>query len=84
MGGQWWHVVECYIALYDALTVEAFVADIVQSPCGEELLVAGNFNSYLEEPEGNAQDEEISMALVAAGLEDICSHFLPRRKTWPS
>ena len=72
----------CYIIPDDTLTIEDVVAAISKRPRKAELLVAGNFNVDLAEPEGNARDEKIAAALGAARLEDMSTHFLPRHKPW--
>ena len=49
----------CYLVSYYASTVEHIVASVDQSFHGTDLLVAGNFNTDLVVPKGNARDEEI-------------------------
>ena len=49
-GGQRWHVVGCYIAPYDASTIEAVVMAIIQRPLRTELLAANDFNVKLSAP----------------------------------
>ena len=61
------------------MTIEDIVAAISGRLQGGELLVYGNFNVDLNNPEGTAHAEEISVELAAAGLEDMSTHFLPRR-----
>ena len=60
----------------------AIVAAIRKWPCGEEVLVAGYFNSDLAAPEGNTRDKEIAEDLAMTGPKDTIDHFLPRSKTW--
>ena len=45
-------------------------------PPGLELMLAGDFNSNLDQPEGDYREEEIAVALTAVGLEDMLYHFL--------
>ena len=45
-------------------------------------MVAGYFNTNLEIPEGGINGEDIVVDIVAAGMEDISAHFLPRLKPW--
>ena len=45
--------------------------DISQHPWGEELLVAGDFNTYLESQEGQEYDNTIVAEMEAEGLEDM-------------
>ena len=44
--------------------------------------MVGNFNTNLAAPEGREGDKGIAEALSEEGLEDISSHFLPRKKIW--
>ena len=81
-GQQQWRVVGCYISLDDALTTEGVVTSIRRRNKWYEILVAGNFNADLSNPEGTTCTEEIATALVSAGLEEMINHFLPRRKPW--
>ena len=36
----------------------------------------------LAEPEGVQLTDDISVAMVTSGLEDVTTHFLPRHKAW--
>ena len=45
-------------------------------------MVDGEFNEYLLEPEDNVQDEDTTMDLSTAGLEDMGTHLLPQSKSW--
>ena len=47
-----WNIVGCYLELHNASTLERFVAAIGQRPWGVNLLVAGNFNTYLADLDG--------------------------------
>ena len=49
---------------------------------GAELLVAGDFNSNLVEPEGDRRGDDIVAAMATEGLEDILAHFLPLQRSW--
>ena len=42
----------------------------------------GDFNANLAVPEGAERDEEITTALVAAGLEDMSAQFCLLRHPW--
>ena len=46
------------------------------------MLVAGNININLVEPEGNHREEDIAATLATEGLEDMAAHFLPRGRRW--
>ena len=79
-GRQKWHAVGCYIAPDGDLTIESGIASTSQNPIGVLLLVAGDFNAYLSEPEGNEQDEDISATLITTDIEGMSNHFLLRHK----
>ena len=81
-GQQQWHAVGCYISPDEALIVEDDIAAISRQPQGAELLVAGNFNADLANPEGIACAEEIDTALAAAGLEDMSANLSLMHKPW--
>ena len=81
-GGQRWYIAGRYLAPENATTIEVIVAAISQQPRGAALLVVGDFNTDLEAPEGQAWDEEIAVAMAAAGLEYLSDHFLPQHKPW--
>ena len=49
---------------------------------GTELIVAEDLNVDLESTGGRGQDEEITAAVLTAGLEDLLVHFLPSRIAW--
>ena len=51
-------------------------------PPGLELMLAGDFNSNLNHPEGDYREEEIAVALTAVGLEDMLYHFLLKWRPW--
>ena len=67
---------ECYIALDDASTIESVVAAIRQRPQEAALLVSGNFNVDLINPEGNTRDKDTKAALYTVGMEDMGAYFL--------
>ena len=73
-----WHAVGCYIAPSNALTIEDVAAVIRDRPYGTKILVAGDLNANLAEPEVTPQGEAIVDKLVVAGLMDMGLHFLPR------
>ena len=77
-----WHVMGCYIAPNNALTIEDVAAAIRDRPYGAELLVTGNLNSNLAELEGTSRCEAITDKLAMTGLLDMGLHFLPRCKPW--
>ena len=53
MGERRWYIVGCYLAPADTSTIESVVAALKERPRGAELLVVGDFNANLAEPEGD-------------------------------
>ena len=49
---------------------------------GAELLMAGDFNANLAEPEGDQRGEDIATAMATEGIEDMLAHFLSRWRSW--
>ena len=76
------YIVGCYIAPDDAQTIERVVKALKDKPPGSALVVAGDLNTDLGEVEGDRRGTEISAAMTEAGLEDMATHFLPRRRRW--
>ena len=62
-GGLHYHLVGCYLAPRYASTLESVVAAIGQRPRGTDLLVVGDFNKYLELPDGHELKKVISTAI---------------------
>ena len=48
-----WYIVGCYLASDDTSAIEMVVEALTECPKGAELLVAGDMNANLEEPEGD-------------------------------
>ena len=61
----------CCIAPNFSSTIEDAIATIIRWTRGSKLLVAGNFNAGLDDPEGTTCVEDIAAARAAAGLEDV-------------
>ena len=72
----------CYLAPEDTLTTEIVVATLKERPRGTELLVAGDFNVKLSEPEGDQRGEDIADSLATEGLKDMSEQFLPCWRPW--
>ena len=51
-GKRWWYIVGCYLAPDRTLTKESVIAALKEHPRGAELLVTGDSNVNLSEPEG--------------------------------
>ena len=62
--------------------MERVVEAFKERPKGAELLVAGNMNANLAEPEGDRREEDITATLETEGIEDMAANFLPRRRCW--
>ena len=76
-GGQWWYIVEWYLAPKYSSTIEDVVLAIIQQPRGDALLATGNINVNLEAPEVQVREKEIMETLSAVGLNEISGNFLP-------
>ena len=72
----------CYFAPNDTSAIESFVAALKERPRGAELLVVGDFNVNLADPEGYQRVEYIAAAMATEGLEYMLTHFLLRRSSW--
>ena len=81
-GERWWYIFGCYLSPDNTLTIESVVADLKERPRCAKLLVAGDFNTKLLEPEEYRREEEIAMVLALEGLKDILVNFLLRRRSW--
>ena len=79
-GERRWYIVGAYVAPEDELTMETVIAAIGRKPPGAELMVVGDFNVDIMDPEGNRRAENIATDLATAGLEDMAHHFMPRRR----
>ena len=81
-GARRWYIVGCYLAPNDTLTIDRVIAAPKDRPKGTALVVAGDLNKELEDPENDRRGPEIAAAMTAAGVEDMTAHFLPRRRRW--
>ena len=79
-GVRQWYIIGCYLALDDTFTIESVVSALKERPKGTTLVVAGDLNTALDDPENNRRGMEIAAALIEAGLEDMMAHFLLRRR----
>ena len=81
-GARWWYIIRCYLAPNDTSTINSVVAALRGRPRGAAMLVAGDLNTTLTEPEKYRKGTDIAAALTAEGLEDMATHFLLRQSTW--
>ena len=72
----------CYFVPDNTWTIESVVAALKERPWGAKLLVAGDFNAKLSEPEGDQRGENMAAALATEGLEDMLAHLLLLRSIW--
>ena len=64
------------------MTIESVVAALKERPKGTALVVVGDLNTGMDDPENDRRGTEIAAGLTEAGLEDMTAHFLPRRRKW--
>ena len=81
-GERRWYIMVCYLAPDDTSTIERVVEALKERPKGAELLVEGDLNANLAEPEGDRGENDVAAKLATEGLEDMAAHFLPRRRPW--
>ena len=81
-GARQWYIIGCYLAPDNTSTIESVVAALKKRPRGTALLVAGDLNTKLSDPENDGRGTEIAAALTEAGIEDLAAHLLPRQRRW--
>ena len=81
-GDMGWYILGCYLAPDNASTIEDVVAAIGKRPQGATLIVFGDFNSNLVEPEGHGYGKAIPEDVSTAGLTDMADHFLTNHILW--
>ena len=81
-GERRWYIMGCYLVPDNTSTIESVVTAIKERPRGAELLVAGDFNVNLAEPEGDRRGENIVAAMATEGFEDMSAYFLLLRRSW--
>ena len=82
MGERRWYIIGCYLAPEDTSTIERVVAALKERSKGTKLVVVGDLNTVLDEPENNWRGTVIVAEMIEAGVEDMTAHFLPRRHRW--
>ena len=75
-GRRRWYIIGCYLAPDDARTIDRVVTAMCDQTRGTALIVAGDLNTC------DGRGTEIVAAITEAGLEDMTSHFLPRKRRW--
>ena len=78
-GARWWYIIGCYLAHDNASTIESVVAALKERPKGTTLVLAGDLNTALEDPQNNRRGTEIAAELTEGGLAEMTAHLLPRR-----
>ena len=81
-GARRWYIIVCYLAPDNTSTIESVVVALKEIPQGTALVVAGDLNTTLDDPENDRRGTEIATALTETGLEDMAERFLPRRRRW--
>ena len=77
IGERPWYIIGYYLAPDNILTIESVVAALKECPWGSELMVTGDLNGYLDDPEVYRKEEDITAVMTTAELEDMSSYFLP-------
>ena len=77
-----WYIIGCYLVINDTPTIESVVAALKERPRGAALLVVGDLNTMLTEPEKERRGTDIAAALVEEGLKNMATHFLPCQRKW--
>ena len=72
----------CYLALDNVSSVERISGSMEQLPLRAALMVAGDLNMNISDPEGVNWDKKNVAELADAGLEDMFCHFLLHRIPW--
>ena len=81
-GSQRWYIIGCYLAPNDISTIYSVVAALKERTQGAAMLVGGDLNTTLTEPENDRRGTDIPAALTEERLEDIATHFLLRQRKW--
>ena len=63
-GAQWWYIIGCYLAPNDTSTIESGVAALKERLRGTALMVEGDLNTTLTDPENDRMGTEIAVALT--------------------
>ena len=61
---------------------ESVIAALKEQPQGSELLVEGDLNMKLLEPEGHWRGEEIAAVITTEVLEEMLSLFFSHWRSW--
>ena len=77
-----WYIIGCYLASGENSTIESAVTALKERPRGAALMVAGDLNTTLTEPENDRRGTDIAAVLKEEGLEDVAMHFLPQQRKW--
>ena len=81
-GARRWYIIGCYLSPNDAQTIERVVTALGDQPRGTALLVVGGLNTDLGAVENDRRGSEIAAEMTEAGVEDMTTHLLPRKRPW--
>ena len=81
-GARRWYIIGCYFDPNNTSTIESVVAALKERPRGTALVVAGDLNKTLADPEKDRRGTEIVEAMTEAGIEDMTAHLLLRQGRW--
>ena len=81
-GERQWYIMGFYLAPNNTSTIESAVAALKERPRGAKLLVVGDFNIKMAEPEGDWRGEDIEATMATEGLVYMSAHFFLHRRSW--
>ena len=81
-GARRCYIIGCYLAPNDTSTIESVVAALKERPRGAALLVTGDLNTTLTEPDNDRRGTDIAASLTEEGINDMATHFLPCQLKW--
>ena len=67
-GARQWYMMGCYLAPDNTLTIERVVDALRDRPKGADLMVAGDLNTNLADPEGYRREEDIAVTIAREGI----------------
>ena len=82
MGYRCWFIMGFYLAPEDASSIEHISGATEHLPCGVVLMVVGDLNANIADPESNRRYKAITESLSDSVLEYISVHFFLCRIPW--